>query len=69
MAKKMKIWYDKEGDFLEVLLSDAPGFMRETDNNHIMERIDENGKVLGYSIMGISKIKKDCPVFAELELA
>jgi len=69
MAKKLKIWYDKEGDYIEVLFSDAPGYMRETDNAHVMERIDNSGTVLGYSILGISQIKKDCPVLAELEYA
>lgn len=68
MAKKLKIWYDKEGDYLEVLFSDAPGFMRETNNDFVMERIDENGNILGYSILGISQIKKDSPIYAELEI-
>ena len=69
MAKKLKIWFDKEGDFLEVLFSDSPGYMRETANDSVMERIDENGNILGYSILGISQIKKDKPVFAELDFA
>lgn len=30
MAEKLKVWFDPEGDFLEVQFSDAPGFMRET---------------------------------------
>jgi hypothetical protein len=29
MAQKIKVWYDPEGDFLEVLFSDKPGYMRQ----------------------------------------
>jgi len=38
MAATVKLWYDKEGDYLEVLFSDKPGYLRETDNDAIMER-------------------------------
>ncbi|WRH65241.1 MAG: hypothetical protein RSE13_15070 [Planktothrix sp. GU0601_MAG3] len=37
MASTVKVYFDKEGDFLEVLFSDQPGYMRETDNDAIME--------------------------------
>ena len=67
MAKKLKIWFDKEGDFLELLFSDSPGFMRETDNENILERVDDNGNILGYSIIGISQYKKDTPIYQEIE--
>lgn len=30
MAEKIKVWFDPEGDFLEVQFSDARGFMRPT---------------------------------------
>lgn len=69
MAKKIKIWFDKESDFLEVMFSDAPGYMRETNNDNVLERIDDDGNIIGYSILGISKIRKDNPITAELEFA
>lgn len=69
MAKKLKIWYDKEGDYLEILLSDAPGFMRETSKDYLMERVDEEGNILGYSIMGIHNLKQDKLISTELEFA
>jgi hypothetical protein len=43
MAEKVKVWFDPEGDFLEVRFSDAPGFMRETPYDALMERVDEQG--------------------------
>lgn len=69
MAKKLKIWYDKEGDYLEVIMSDAPGYMRETDDDSILERVDENENVIGYSIFGISEKQKNHPIYKEIEFA
>ena len=50
MAEKVKVWFDPEGDFLEVQFSDAPGFMRPTAYEAVMERVDEHGHVLGFSV-------------------
>ena len=51
MAEKVKVWFDPEGDFLEVRFSDAPGFMRETAHDALMERVDDHGQVVGFSIL------------------
>jgi uncharacterized protein YuzE len=66
MAQTIKVWYDAEGDFLEVLFSDKPGYMRETENDAVMERVDEQGNILGFSIMAVSRIEKEKPLVAEL---
>jgi uncharacterized protein YuzE len=66
MAEKVKVWYDPEGDFLEVQFKDAAGFMRPTAHEAVMERVDEQGQVLGFSIMGVSRFQKDHPLEAEL---
>jgi hypothetical protein len=29
MAKKIKIWYDEEGDYLEVIFEQKAGYFRE----------------------------------------
>jgi len=63
---KIKIWYDREGDFLEVLFSDKVGTMRETTHDAIMERVDEKGNILGFSIMMVSQLTSDKPLMAEL---
>ena len=65
MAEKVKVWFDPEGDFLEVR-SDAPGFMRETAHDALMERVDEHGEVIGFSILGVSRFRKGRPFEAEL---
>ena len=33
--------------------SDAPGHMRETEHEALMERVDEHGQVVGFSILGL----------------
>ena len=56
MAQELKIWFDSEGDFLEVLFSDKPGFMRESAEDGLMERVDEQGNLLGFSILNVSRL-------------
>ncbi len=69
MAQTVKIWFDKEGDFLEVRFSEKPGYMRETDNDAVMERVDESGEVLGFTVMAVSKFDKAHPLTVELSEA
>lgn len=66
MADKVKVWFDAEGDFLEVRFSDAAGYMKETNNDAVMERVDERGQVIGFSILQVSKLSRQKPLVAEL---
>ena len=66
MARRMKIWFDPEGDFLEVTFSDEPGYMRETDNDAVMERVSARGNMLGFSILRVSRLRKKKPIVAVL---
>ena len=66
MAQPVKIWFDAEGDYLEVLFSDRPGFLRETANDAVMERVDEQGNLLGFTVMAVSRLAKEGPLTAEL---
>ena len=69
MANKLKIWFDAEADFLEVRFSDAAGTMKETAHDAVMERVDEQGRVTGFSILGVSRLRKDKPLETELSVA
>lgn len=66
MADTVKVWFDAEGDFLEVRFSDAAGYMKETNNDAVMERVDERGQVIGFSIMQVSRLAGQKPLVAEL---
>ena len=64
MADKVKVWFDAEADFLEVRFSDAAGYEKQTNHDAVMERVDANGAVIGFSILGVSKFKKDKPLWS-----
>lgn len=66
MADKVKVWFDAEADFLEVRFSDAAGYEKETNHDAVMERVDAKGHVIGFSVMGVSRFKKDKPLEADL---
>jgi len=66
MAERVKVWFDPEADFLEVTFSDAPGYMQETENDAIMQRVDSAGKILGFSVLEVSRLAKSKPLIAEL---
>ena len=66
MPRRIKVWYDAEGDFLEVQFEDKPGSMRATDNDLVMERVDVDGNLIGFSVMQVSKIEKSSPLVAQL---
>ena len=57
--RTVKIWYDSEGDYLEVIFEQKPGYFRETANDHVMEKVDAQGNVLGFSVMRVSALKRE----------
>ena len=48
MEKQIKVWFDEEGDYLEVLFERKAGYFRETSNDAVMEKIDAEGNVIGF---------------------
>jgi hypothetical protein len=40
--------------------------MRETHNDAVVERVDDQGNIFGFSIIGVSRIEKEKPPVAEL---
>jgi len=53
---RVKVWYDAKGDYLEVLFDQRPGYFRETANEQVMEKVDAEGNVLGFSVLKVSGI-------------
>lgn len=56
--RRVKIWYDPEGDYLEVMFDQKPGYFRETSSDQVMEKVDEAGNILGFSVLKVSALKK-----------
>ena len=66
MNDKVRVWYDVDADYLEVAFSDAPYYMRPTRSDALMKRVDEQDRVIGFSVFGLSRFRKDHPVEADL---
>ncbi|RZN39762.1 MAG: DUF2283 domain-containing protein [Methanosarcinales archaeon] len=62
MGKKIKIWYDKEGDYLEVIFDRKAGYFKETANDSVMKKVDETGNIIGFSILNVSALKGQKPL-------
>jgi ribosomal protein S11 len=65
LAYKVKLWLDPEADYLGVVFSDAPGYMKETENESVMERVDAEGNAIGFSVHGVSQFKNGHPLNTE----
>ncbi len=50
----MKVWYDQEGDMLEVVFDEAPAFLEEIVAD-VFERRTVDGRVVGILVMNVSK--------------
>ena len=62
MGKEINVWYDKEGDYLEVLFERKKRYFKETENDAVMEKIDDEGNIIGFSILKVSGLKEQKPL-------
>ena len=69
MADKVRVWFDPDADYLEVQFKQAPGYMKETAHDAVMERVDDTGDIIGFSVLGVSRFTKEQPLEAELTAA
>ena len=67
MAKQIKVWFDPEGDYLEVLFERKAGFFRETNNDAVMKKVDTEGNIIGFSILKVSALKEKKPLSVSLK--
>ena len=67
MEKEITIWYDAEGDYMEVLFEKKAGHFKETTSDNVMEKVDEKGKIIGFSILNFSAVKQGKPISVSLK--
>jgi uncharacterized protein YuzE len=67
MGKEIRVWYDKEGDYLEVVFERKPGYFRATANEAVMEKIDQEGNIIGFSILKVSTLEEQKPLSVILQ--
>lgn len=65
--KQVSVWYDEEGDMLEVLWAFREGYFTPTGDERVLKRLDDDGEVIGFLIHEMSTLKGSTPV--EFELA
>ena len=53
----VKVWFNKEGDVLEVTFEKRKGFMKDVGNDTWL-RVDSKGRVIGFLIIGATHIHK-----------
>ncbi len=61
MEKEIKVWYDQESDYIEILFEKKEGYFRETENDAVMEKVDNEGNIIGFSILKFSTLKQNQP--------
>ena len=61
----MKLWYDPEADFLEVIVEKGIGVAEDAEDERVEVRVDEHGKALSFHILGIKSIEGP-PIEVEL---
>ncbi len=53
--RAVRLWFDPEADYMEVLFEDrTPGYFRETADDRVMKKVDAAGRILGFSVLGVS---------------
>ena len=66
MQREITVWYDEESDYLEVIFEKQAGYFKETDHDSVMEKIDDSGKVIGFSVLK-AKGEKNRSITAHLK--
>lgn len=58
MAERVvKLWYDKDGDMLEVFWDAKDGYFTATEDDRVLANVDLEGNVQGFQIEGLSQVK------------
>lgn len=67
MGEEVNIGYDKEGDYLEVLFDRRAGYFKQTSNDAVMEKVDAQGNLIGFSISKVSHLSQSQPLSIHLK--
>ena len=51
---------------LEVIFERKAGYFRETENDAVMEKVDDEGNIIGFSILKVSALKEREPISVSL---
>ena len=54
---RVNVWYDEEGDYLDVTWDRNPGYFTGSADDRVMVNVDMEGNIQGFHILGLSTIK------------
>ena len=52
----IRLWYDSEADFLEVVFEKGKGVAYDTEDERVEIRLDADGNVLSFHVLGLKSI-------------
>lgn len=58
---KVRIWFDPEGDLLQVTLKEGKGFFRPPKDDTLI-RVNEQGEMLGFMVLNVTKRETKRPI-------
>jgi uncharacterized protein YuzE len=53
----LSVWYDEEGDYLELTRQDERGFFVDLGDG-VFERVNEDGETIGVAVLNVSSRKE-----------
>ncbi len=65
-STRVSVWYDDDGDMLEVLWAFREGYFSPTGDERILKRMNDDGEVIGFLIHDVSTLKQPGPLEFEL---
>lgn len=67
---KVYVWFDPEGDFLEVTFdASKDGDMEETADRRIAVKVDDYGNIIGFHILHVSSLMDEKGLPFEVDLS
>ena len=70
VSDKIYVWFDPEGDFLEVTLdASRDGDMEQTEDRRIAVKVDDAGNIIGFHILHISSLMEEKGLPFEVDLS
>ena len=66
-SQTVSVWFDRDGDMLEVLWGFREGFFAPTEDDRILKRLDNDGNLIGFLVHEFSTLPQDSPAEFTLE--
>ena len=55
----LNVWYDREGDHLEIVFDEKAGSFEDTSLEYVMRKRDAEGNLLAISVLNLSSLRGD----------